>query len=176
MNTEYYNEYRQCLSPKGQLYLKADNEGKPDLTFNHHFRRSLVSSCHMYHTLTYTNTYIPHMNHTLCYYLNPIRVSLSHYCTSRSCHCLLACLFAFRFRPRVWNFDLRTVWKTVTLSPCVLSNLNPTRIRNKGKILRSEDLSHLKNMITPFLSLLFDVIFDVNNYTNNVTWFYTNRL
>lgn len=86
MNTEYYNEYRQCLSPKGQLYLKADNEGKPDLTFNHHFRRSLVSSCHMYHTFTiykhvHRIAYIHIQNHTLCYYLNPIRVSLSHYCT-----------------------------------------------------------------------------------------------
>ncbi|OAD56448.1 Peripheral plasma membrane protein CASK [Eufriesea mexicana] len=31
---ECYTEYRQCLSPKGQLYLKADNEGLSSSTNN----------------------------------------------------------------------------------------------------------------------------------------------
>lgn len=43
MNAECYTtEFRQCLSPKGQLYLKADNQGKPDLNFTTTFTRPLL--------------------------------------------------------------------------------------------------------------------------------------
>lgn len=78
MNTACYTtEYRQCLSPKGQLYLKADSEGKPDLTFNYYFRRSLVTSRHIYIYI-----YILHILHILifieslhgCFIYNKIRL------------------------------------------------------------------------------------------------------
>lgn len=57
INAECYTtEYRQCLSPKGQIYLKADSEGKPDLTFNQHFRR--ISLCHIYIYIHPTHVYL----------------------------------------------------------------------------------------------------------------------
>lgn len=96
MNTACYTtEYRQCLSPKGQLYLKADSEGKPDLTFNHYFRRSLVSSRHIYilHVYTY-----PHILYYVTF--SPIpstspSLSLSRHCTLEAA---TACLLALRVR------------------------------------------------------------------------------
>ena len=93
MNTACYTtEYRQCLSPKGQLYLKADSEGKPDLTFNHYFRRSLVSSRHINIYILHVHTYHIH-TYVLCYiFTHSVYSSItitSLY--SRSCHRLLAC-------------------------------------------------------------------------------------
>lgn len=107
MNTACYTtEYRQCLSPKGQLYLKADSEGKPDLIFNHYFRRSLVSSRHTHtHTYMYTHIYI-YFTYILIYtYYIMLRFHLFRvllYSLSLSRHCTLeaatACLLALWVR------------------------------------------------------------------------------
>lgn len=53
MNSECYTtEYRPYLSPKGRVYLKVDNEGKPDLkTFDSSFYSAGYTSltyCHSY--------------------------------------------------------------------------------------------------------------------------------
>lgn len=114
MNTACYTtEYRQCLSPKGQLYLKADSEGKPDLIFNHYFRRSLVSSRHTHtrtHTCTRTYIYIFHLYTYLhiLYYVTFSPISCTPLLTititslySRSCHRLLACFMSSNI-----HFDL----------------------------------------------------------------------
>ena len=70
MNSECYTtEYRPYLSPKGQVYLKVDNEGKLDLKPSiHHFSAGSlyiatqhIRSC-LYLTYLMTHTYI-----YLCY-------------------------------------------------------------------------------------------------------------
>lgn len=100
MNTACYTtEYRQCLSPKGQLYLKADSEGKPDLTFNHYFRRSLVSSRHTHTYIYISHVYTYHI-HTYCimlrFHLIPCTpLSLSRHCTLEAA---TACLLTLRVR------------------------------------------------------------------------------
>lgn len=92
MNTACYTtEYRQCLSPKGQLYLKADSEGKPDLTFNYYFRRSLVTSRHIYIYITYTFIHTKYciMLHILIYSCTYISL-LHHHTLEAATACLLA--------------------------------------------------------------------------------------
>lgn len=111
MNTACYTtEYRQCLSPKGQLYLKADSEGKPDPTFNHYFRRSLVSSRHIYILHVYTDSHI-------LYYATfspiPFYSSITITITSlysRSCHRLLACFTSSNIHFDLANSLIYMTW------------------------------------------------------------------
>lgn len=135
MNTECYTtEYRQCLSPKGQLYLKADSEGKPYLTFNHHFRQEpCIIMPYVSHT--HTHTYVSHThNHeyhkradtfatftpiVLCYILTRSVCPLSRYCTLEAA---TACLLAFsrsdfnyetaasRSCRANWRFSMESLW------------------------------------------------------------------
>lgn len=109
----YTTEYRQCLSPKGQLYLKADSEGKPDLTFNHYFRRSLVSSRHIYITYTpstlTTSTHIAVCHISTCSVCSSITITITSL-YSRSCHCLLACFMRSDVYFDLANSLIYTTW------------------------------------------------------------------
>lgn len=75
MNSECYTtEFRPCLSPKGRVYLKVDNEGKPDLkTFDSSFYSAGYTSltyCHSYtRTLHFSFVLI---SQPLSYILNTI--------------------------------------------------------------------------------------------------------
>lgn len=89
-----------------------------------------------------------------------------------------ACLLAYS-RSDFDHESETSIWEqSEKLSPChrvFYRTLTRQEFEIKEKPLRQEGLLHLKNMIISYLSLLFDVIFDVNNYTNsytNVTWFY----
>lgn len=155
MNTEYYNEYRQCLSPKGQLYLKADNEGKPDLTFNHHFRRSLVSSCHMYHTLTYTNTYTE--SHIFTYRTTHYATILTRSVCPSHITVLLeaatACLLAYS-RSDFDHESETSIWeRSEKLSPChhvFYRTLTRYEFEIKEKSSDQRICYIWKNMIIPY--------------------------
>ena len=124
------------------------------------------------HTFTYT----------LCYRLNPIRVSLSRYCTSRSCHCLLACFFprsdfdhqsretvSFRRAPVSGTISC---WKSI----CWFIEHPPSARRNEFASKESPlDENSIRNRsftssthppppnLTSLLHILFDVIFSVND-------------
>lgn len=157
MNTECYTtEYRQCLSPKGQLYLKADSEGKPYLTFNHHFRQEpciimpYVSHTHTHTRLTHAQSWISQTSRHICHvytdcimlHLNPIRVPPLTLLYTRSCHCLLACFFAFRFQLRNGCEPLVSreleIFNGITLA----RSIKPLRVQVERMLLENENNLH----------------------------------
>lgn len=76
MNSECYTtEYRPYLSPKGRVYLKVDNEGKPDLkTFDSSFFLQDIRPLPSTRTLIHTYT-------TLLFvraYQSPIEICFKH--------------------------------------------------------------------------------------------------